>query len=525
MVFDIIIDGCSIMKIKHKVILVIRDGWGHGKHNKGNAIFHANVPNHNYYTKNYPTCILQCTGNNVGNPDGVQGGSEVGHLTMGAGRIVWQPYELINQEIKNGNFFRNKALINAINYCKKHNSDLHINGLFSDQGVHADYRHMLALLELCKRQGFDRVFVHLTLDGRDMLEKSAIPLLEKTEQKMKEIGIGKIVSIIGRYYAMDRDKNWDRTKKAYDLIVKGEGFKSASAKEAIEEAYKRGDATDYYVQPVVIINENQQPIALLKDNDSFIWYNFRSDRSRQITAIINGLDYCPIKPEKSVKVHYVCFCSYDSNWNLPVAFPQQVVKNNLGSILSKKGLKQLRIAETEKYAHVTFFFNSQVENAFKGEDRILVNSPKVPSYDKKPEMSAYEVTEKLLPQIGKYDFILVNFANPDLVGHSGVFSAVVKACEVVDEYVGKIVKKALDEGYIIFLMADHGNADHMLTDAGEVDPSHGYNPVQLIIVSNDEKKIKLKNGGHKDIAPTILDVMRIKKPKEMTGESLIKMQE
>lgn len=501
-------------------MLIIRDGWGHGKHDKGNAIYHAKTPNHDNYKKDYPNTVIECTGNAVGNPKGVQGGSEVGHLTLGAGRIVWQPYELINRQIESKEFFSNKELISAIEHCKKNDSDLHLNGLFSDQGVHADYKHMHAILELCKQKDFCRVFLHLTLDGRDVPERSAMKFLEKTEEKIKEIGIGKIASVIGRYYAMDRDRNWDRTKKAYDMLVSGVGYTANNAKEAIENAYSRGEKTDYYVK-ATIITEDDKPVALLKDNDAMIWYNFRTDRSRQITAMINGLKYCPLEPENKINVHYTCFSRYDSRWDLPVAFMQQKVENNLGNVISQNGLKQLRIAETEKYAHVTFFFNSQVEEPNQGEDRILVDSPKVKSYDLKPEMSAYEITEKLLPKIGKYDFILVNYANPDLVGHSGVFSAVVKACEVVDECFGRVIEKALEEDYAIFLMADHGNADHMFYDNGEKDPSHGYNPVLLTLISNDLRYVKLKEGlGHKDIAPTILKLMGLNQPEEMTGESL-----
>jgi 2,3-bisphosphoglycerate-independent phosphoglycerate mutase len=505
-----------------KVMLVIRDGWGHGKHDKGNAVFHANTPNHDFYKKSYPTSVIKCTGNDVGNPPGVQGGSEVGHLTIGAGRIVWQPYELINQEIKKKTFFTNKVLLGAIENCKKNNSNLHINGLFSKEGVHADYRHMLSLLELCKEHDFSRVFIHLTLDGRDMPERSAMPMVEETEKKMKQIGIGKIASVVGRYYAMDRDKNWDRTKEAYNLLVEGKGFKAASAEAAIKDAYKRGEKTDYYVKPTIITDKKEQPLALIKDKDSLIWYNFRSDRARQITAIFNSLDYCPKEFQSKLKIHYVCFCSYDSEWVLPVAFPQEKVENNLGQVIAANGLKQLRIAETEKYAHVTFFFNSQIDAPNNGEERILVPSPKVSSYDQKPQMSAYGVTEKLLPQIGMHDLIVVNYANPDLVGHSGVFSAAVKACEVVDECTGNIIKKALENDYTILLMADHGNADHMIYDNGEPDPSHGYSPVLLTMISNDPeiKKVKLSDGGHKDIAPTILKVMGLKIPEEMTGKSL-----
>ena len=349
-----------------------------------------------------------------------------------------------------------------------------------------------------------------------MPEKSAMGMIEDTEKKLKEIGFGEIASVIGRFYAMDRDTNWNRTRKAFDLLVEGKGFKAKSAKIAVEEAYKRGDKTDYYVQPILIIEK-----GLLRDGDSFIWYNFRSDRSRQITAMLNKLDYCPELPKNVPKLHYVCFSSYDSNWKLPVAFPQEKVTNNLGSVISKHKLKQLRIAESEKYAHVTFFFNSQENNPFPWEHRISVDSPKVASYDEQPEMSAYKITDKLLPEIGKYDFILINFANPDLVGHSGVFNAVVKACEVVDECTGKIIKKALEKDYVTFLMADHGNADHMKYDHKEQDPSHGYSPVLLTLISNQFQESKLEDGGHKDIAPTILGIMGIKAPKEMTGHNLL----
>jgi 2,3-bisphosphoglycerate-independent phosphoglycerate mutase len=506
----------------HKVILIIRDGWGHGEHNKGNAISNANVPNHEFYKQNYPHSIIRCTGNAVGNPEGVQGGSEVGHLTIGAGRIVWQPYELINQKIKNEEFYNNPALLGAIEHCKKNNSNLHLNGLFSSEGVHADFRHMLAILDLCKKQGFNRVYIHLTLDGRDMPEKSAMPMVEETEAKIKELGFGKIASVCGRYYAMDRDMNWDRTRKSYDLMVDGKGFSAKSAKQAIEDAYARGDKTDYYVQPVVIVDETDKPIGLLKDNDAMIWYNFRSDRAKQITAMICGFDMCNELPEHKVKIHYVCFSRYNAEWDLPIAFPQEIITNNLGEVVSNNGLKQLRIAETEKYAHVTFFFNSQIEQPYKGEERILVGSPKVSSYDQKPEMSAYELTDKLIPEIGKHDFIVANYANPDLVGHSGVFNAVVKAVEVVDECVGKVIKQALEKDYVVLLMADHGNADHMLYDNNEPDPSHGFNPVLFHLISNDNelKNIKLKDGGMRDVAPTVLKLLGLKKPEEMNGKSL-----
>ncbi|MBN2566827.1 2,3-bisphosphoglycerate-independent phosphoglycerate mutase [Candidatus Woesearchaeota archaeon] len=515
---------------KHKVLLIIRDGWGEGEAYPGNAIVVAKPKNHLAYLEEYPNAIVRVTGNDVGNPEGVQGGSEVGHLTMGAGRIVWQPYELINRAIRDGSFFENPVLKGAIEHCMTNGTDLHLAGLFSDQGVHADRLHLYAILELAKRMAFDRVFIHLILDGRDMPERSVSRLLDELEEKMAELGIGRVASVIGRYYGMDRDKQWDRTLSCYELWTLGKGHMARSAAEAIGQAYARGDRTDYYVQATAIVDGEGKPIALLKDDDGLIFSNFRSDRSRQIAAMVNRLHFCSedCRPKNSVKVHYVCMCDYfrGDRYGLPVAFPQETVAHNLGSVVSGAGLRQLRIAETEKYAHVTFFFNSQEDMAYPGEDRILIDSPKVPSFDQKPEMSAYEITEKLLPEIGKYDLIVLNYANPDLVGHSGVFDAVVKACQVVDECVGRVVERALAEDYCILLMGDHGNADHMLYEDGTVDPSHGHNPVRLTLISDDEeiRKARLKkDGGLRDIAPTILAVMGIPLPSEMTGASLIQL--
>lgn len=503
----------------NKVMLVIRDGWGYSENAYGNAVLKANTPNDDAYIKKYPHCIIKCTGNDVWNPEGVQWWSEVGHLTIGAGRIVWQPYELINQEIKNWWFFKNEALLGAINHCKKNNTNLHLNWLFSDQGIHGDFRHMFAILQLCKQENFDRVYIHITSDWRDVPEKSVSKFLDQAEEVIAKIWIGKIISIIGRYYSMDRDTNRDRTEIAYQLMVQGKWFKAKSAREAIKAAYERWDKTDYYIQPTIIVDEKDEPVCLLKENDGFIRYNFRTDRSLQITAMMNGFSYCPKFPENMIKTYYVWMTQYDDSWNIPIAFQQLEVKNDLGEYLSTLWLKQLRIAENEKYAHVTFFFNGQKDKINKGEERICIASKKCKSYDEKPEMSAYEITEALLPKIGQYDFILVNYANPDVVWHAGIFDAVVKACEVVDECVGKIVNKATECWYSTFLMADHGNAEHKLYDNGEKDVSHGFNPVRLTVIS--DQKYTLKDGWMSDIAPTILKFMWLDIPKEMTGTSLI----
>jgi len=504
-----------------KVILIVRDGWGEDNSDFGNAVKAAKTPNNDKYVAQYPSTLLKCIGEEVGNPESAQGGSEVGHLTLGAGRIVWQPQEFINRSIDSGEFFKNPALLGAIENCKKNKTDLHLMGLFSDAGVHSDIKHLFALLKLAKDNGLNNVFIHLVLDGRDTPEKSSLSYLAKLEEKIKEIGIGKIATVVGRYYAMDRDTNWDRTKAAVDLIIDGKGFRTENAKTAIEEAYARGDATDYYVQPTVIV-ENEKPVAVIKENDSLIWFNFRTDRSRQIAASLENLELCPQEFWSQVKPYFVGMCRYDQSWNLPVAFEQENVINNLAEVLAKNNKSDLRVAETEKYAHVTFFFNSQQEKVYPGEERIMVASPKVPSYDLQPEMSAPEVGQKVVENIGKFDFILVNFANADLVGHSGKMEAAVKACEVVDEQVGKIIDKALENDCVVILGADHGNAENMFYKNGDVDASHGFNKVRYTIIGNNLENIKLKeNKGLKDVAPTILELMGVEKPAEMTGESLI----
>ena len=502
------------------VVLIVRDGWGYSPEKKGNAIANAKVPNHNSYMKNYPSTYIDASGNAVGLPKGTVGGSEVGHLTMGAGSIVWQPLEIINRAIRDESFFTNKALLDAAENCKRNNSAFHIMGLFSDQGVHATTHHLYALLEFAKKQELQNVFIHLFLDGRDVPEKSAHKYVVETNHHVRKTGIGKIASLVGRYYAMDRDNNWERTQKAFDLLVNGKGYAAQSAEEGLIAAYERGDKTDYYVQPTVIV-ENGIPVGLIKENDAVIFYNFRSDRTRQMTSIISGKK-CPVKLKRP-NIFFVCFSEYDHEFHLPVAFPQTKITHNLGKCLSDAGLRQLRIAETEKYAHVTFFFNSQVEDPSPKEERVLVPSPKVPSYDQKPEMSAYEITAKALDAFEKknYDFILINFANPDLVGHSGNYQATIKACEVVDECVGKIVTHVLKKDGVVLLTGDHGNAEQMVYPNGEPCPAHTTNKVPLSLVSNHITHELREDGGLQDIGPTILKLLDVQKPEEMIGKSLV----
>ena len=406
-------------------------------------------------------------------------------------------------------------------FAKKNNSMLHLLGMCSDEGVHSHINHLLALLKMTKQQGLKKVQVHFIGDGRDVPEKSAKKYAKIIERKMKQLGIGKIVSICGRYYAMDRDKNWSRTKKAYDLITLGKGFKAKNIFEAIDKAYERGDKTDYYIQPTVI--DGFQPI---KDKDSVIFFNFRTDRPRQLTKAFIGKNFKGFKRKKYPKLLFTTMSEYHDSFTCPYAFKEEKINNNLGEILSKKNLKQLRIAETEKAGHVTYFFNSEVDKPYKGEEIVLVPSPKVPSYDLKPEMSAYKVAKQAVKKIKgkKFDFILINFANCDLVGHSSVKKAIIKCVEIVDKCTEKVVKAGLENNYTIIITADHGSAEEKLYSDGSPKPSHSTNPVNFILISNDPKlqKAKLKNGGQKDIAPTVLKIMNIKKPKEMTGKSLLK---
>ena len=505
---------------KGPVMLMILDGFGINEKTDGNAVKLAKTPNIDKLMKKYPNTIMYTSGLKVGLPDGQMGNSEVGHTNIGAGRIVYQELTKITKSIENGDFFSIPEFNKAIENCKKYNSKLHIMGLLSDGGVHSHIRHLYGLLEMAKRRDFEDVYVHCFLDGRDTPPASAEGYITQLEEKMKEKKVGKIASISGRYYAMDRDKRWDRVKKCYDALVRGEGNKATSATIAIEDSYQK-EVFDEFVEPTVIVN-NDTPIATIGENDSVIFFNFRPDRAREITRAIVDPEFDGFETEK-INTYFVCFTNYDETMpNVKIAFKKEPLVNTFGEVVSKNGLKQLRIAETEKYAHVTFFFNGGEEKQYPGEDRILVPSPKVATYDLQPEMSAPIVTEKVVEAINedKYNAIILNFANPDMVGHTGSLPAAIKAVETIDECGQKGGDAMLAHNGTILITADHGNCEQMIDyKTGEPHTAHTTNPVPLILVGLEG--IKLKEGKLADLAPTMLDIMGLEKPEEMTGESLI----
>ena len=502
------------------VMLMILDGFGINPNEKGNAVAIANTPNIDKLKKTWPTTIIHTSGLDVGLPEGQMGNSEVGHTNIGAGRIVYQDLTRITKSIEDGDFFSIKEFADAIDNCKKNNSNLHIMGLLSDGGVHSHIRHLVALLEFAKRKDFENVYVHCFMDGRDTPPTSGEGYIAKLEEKMKEKGVGKIATIEGRFYAMDRDKRWNRVKEAYDAMVNGVGEEATSALGAIEASYQK-EVFDEFVKPTVICN-GDSPVATIKDNDSVIFFNFRPDRAREITRTLVDKDFNEFETKK-MNLFFVCFTQYDETMpNVKIAFKPEALVNTFGEYISKKGLKQLRIAETEKYAHVTFFFNGGEEKEYEGEDRILVPSPKVETYDLKPEMSALEVTDKVVEAINseKYDSIILNYANPDMVGHTGSLEAAVKAVETIDGCVGKVVEAIEKQNGVLIITADHGNAEQMIDyKTGEPQTAHTTNPVPLILVGLEG--VKLKEGKLADLAPTMLDIMGLEKPQEMTGESLI----
>lgn len=504
--------------MKKPIALIIMDGFGINPSEYGNAIKAAKKPNLDKLMASCPKTKIGASGLSVGLPDGQMGNSEVGHTNIGAGRIVYQELTRITKSIADGDFYTNPAFKAAIDNCKTKNSALHIMGLLSDGGVHSHNSHLYALIELAKRSGLDKVFVHCFMDGRDVPPTSGKDYVAELQKKLDEIGVGKIATVMGRYYAMDRDKRWERVQKAYDAIVNGEGVKNSDPVAAVEDSYKN-EVTDEFIIPVVCA-ENAQ----VNEGDSVIFFNFRPDRARQITRTFVDPDFDGFERKKGYfPVHFVCMTQYDATMpNVNIAYPPQSLKNTFGEYISNKGLTQLRIAETEKYAHVTFFFSGGVEKEYPGEERALIPSPKVATYDLQPEMSAYKVTDEVVSRInsGKYDVIILNFANCDMVGHTGVFDAAVKAVEAVDECVGRVVKVISDMGGVSLITADHGNADKMKEDDGSPFTAHTTNLVPFVISGYD---CELREDGKlADIAPTMLEIMGIDKPAEMDGESLIK---
>ena len=503
------------------MMLMILDGFGINDNEKANAVKLANTPNIDKLMKTWPTTEIYTSGLKVGLPDGQMGNSEVGHTNIGAGRIVYQDLTRITKSIEDGDFFSIKEITGAIENCKKNHSKLHIMGLLSDGGVHSHIRHLVALLEVAKRKDFDDVYVHCFLDGRDTPPASGESYISQLEEKMKEKEVGKIASISGRFYSMDRDKRWERVEKAYDALVKGEGEKATSAISAIESSYQQ-EVFDEFVLPTVICNSNNDPVATIQDKDSVIFFNFRPDRAREITRSLVDPEFDGFAT-KPLDLYYVCFTQYDETIpNVQIAFKPESLKNTFGEYVSNQGLSQLRIAETEKYAHVTFFFNGGEEKQYPGEDRILVPSPKVQTYDMQPEMSAVEVTDKVVEAIesDKYDCIILNYANPDMVGHTGNLEAAIKAIETIDECVERVVLAIEEKNGIILMTADHGNAEQMIDyKTGEPHTAHTTNVVPLVLIGVEG--VQLKTGKLADLAPTMLDLMGLQKPEEMTGESII----
>ncbi|MCH5275204.1 MAG: 2,3-bisphosphoglycerate-independent phosphoglycerate mutase [Lachnospiraceae bacterium] len=508
---------------KKTTVLMILDGYGLNEDVKGNAVAEAKTPVMDKLMAECPFVKGNASGMAVGLPDGQMGNSEVGHLNMGAGRIVYQELTRITKEIQDGTFFENPALLKAMENCKKNNSSLHCMGLLSDGGVHSHNTHLYGLLEMAKRNGLEKVYVHCFLDGRDTPPESGKGFAEELTEEMKKIGVGKIATVMGRYYAMDRDNNYDRVELAYNAMTKGEGETAACGICGIQSSYDK-EVTDEFVRPTVVV-EDGKPVATIKDGDSVVFFNFRPDRAREISRVFCEDDFTRFDRGARKDIVYVCFSDYDPTIpNKEVAFHKIAVTNTFGEWLAAQNMTQARIAETEKYAHVTFFFNGGVEEPNAGEDRILVNSPKVATYDLKPEMSAYEVCDKLTGAIrsGNYDVIIINFANPDMVGHTGVEEAAIKAVEAVDVCVGKTVEAIKEVGGVLFICADHGNAEQLIDyETGAPFTAHTTNQVPFILVNYDPAYTLREGGCLADIIPTLIQIMGKEQPAEMTGKSLL----
>ena len=502
--------------MKTPTVLIIMDGFALGEDTPGNAVQAAATPQLDYLFSQHPFCQLEASGLNVGLPDGQMGNSEVGHTNIGAGRVVFQDLPKISLAIQDGTFFQNPAYLEAIRACKENGTALHLMGLLSDGGVHSHITHLFALMDLAKEQGVEQLYIHAFLDGRDVSPSSGKGFMEQLQEKIRQIGLGQVSVVSGRYYAMDRDSRWERLQKAYDAMVCSEGPFDPDPVQAIQASYDAG-VTDEFMEPVVCCRE-----GAIQAGDSVIFMNFRPDRAREITRALTDPDFTSLERKKGfIPVQFVCTTEYDASLtNVSIAFPHEKLENIFGQYLSQLGMTQLRIAETEKYAHVTFFFNGGQEAVFPGEDRCLIPSPKVATYDLQPEMSAYAVTEEAVSRIrsGKYDVVILNFANCDMVGHTGVFDAAVKAVETVDECVGQVVSAVTEMGGIALITADHGNAEQMLDEKGEPFTAHSTNLVPLCIVGAD---VHLRDGRLADIAPTMLDLMGLNKPEEMDGKTLI----
>ena len=502
--------------MKTPTTLIIMDGFGLGPKYPGNSVENTPKPHLENIFKECPGCRLSASGLDVGLPEGQMGNSEVGHTNIGAGRVVFQDLPHISRDIDSGEFFKNPAYLEAMEHCREWGTALHLMGLLSDGGVHSHITHLFALVKMAKEQGLEKVYVHCFLDGRDVPPSSGKSYVEQLQAKLDELGTGRIATVMGRYYAMDRDKRWDRVQRAYDAIALGEGIFEEDPAAAVQKSYDSG-VTDEFMEPVVCAKGAQ-----VRDNDSIIFYNFRPDRAREITRCFVDEDFQDVERKKGfVPVDFVCTTEYDATMpNVTVAYPRQKLENIFGEYISKLGLTQLRIAETEKYAHVTFFFNGGVETVFPGEDRVLIASPKVATYDLQPEMSAYQVTEEAVKRIesGAYDVIILNFANCDMVGHTGVYEAACRAVTAVDECVGRVVEATSRMGGVSLITADHGNAERMADEDGEPFTAHTTNLVPFYIVG---ASVRLRDGRLADIAPTMLDLMGLEKPKEMDGETLI----
>ena len=500
-----------------KVLLMILDGWGIGTNPNVSAIDRAKTPYIDSLYNNYPNSKLVTYGSGVGLPDGQMGNSEVGHMNLGAGRIVYQDFAKINLDIQNGNFNDLENLINPLEKIQENNKKLHLIGLVSDGGVHSHINHLEAILDLTNEMNINKVFIHAFTDGRDVDPKSGLGFIERLEKKIKSSS-AKLASVIGRYYAMDRDKRWERTKKCYDLLVNGIGTKTSNINNSIKDSYNN-NITDEFIEPLIVIDKDNESNGLIENGDYVIFFNFRTDRGRQLTEVMTQSN---INEMKKLDLNFITMTNYDESFmGIKNIYEKENLEDTLGEVLSKNNKKQIRIAETEKYPHVTFFFNGGREEPYEDERRILCQSPKVATYDLKPEMSAYEITESIIPEIeiGNVDFICLNFANPDMVGHTGNMSAAIKACETVDKCSKTIIEKAKENNYTILVIADHGNSDLMINDDGSPNTAHTTNLVPFILIDDEIKKIK--DGVLGDIAPSILDIMNIKKPIKMTCESLI----